>query len=188
MTFSRSLRTTRARWLAGLLTAATLGAVGCHTTAPATNATPDTPEARKAAKEPYTKPTSIPRHIYPPIEAAPGDIAKAEKQAAAQKKNVLLDFGGDWCGDCEVLDRYFHQEPNASLLDKNFVEVKVNIGYEDANLDLAHKYGVPIHGVPALAVLSPDGKVLYAQDKQFSDMRYMEPTYLTAFLNKWKPA
>ena len=148
----------------------------------------DTPEARKAAHQPYTKPSSIPKHLYPPAEQAVPDIAKAEKQARAEKKRVLLDFGADWCGDCEVLDIYFHREPNASLLEKNFVEVKVNIGYEDLNMDLARKYGVNIVGVPALAVLSPDGEVLYAQKEEFRDMRYMEPTYVTDFLNKWKPS
>jgi thiol:disulfide interchange protein len=106
--------------------------------------------------------------------------------ARKQHKRVILDFGGDWCGDCQVLDIYFHREPNADLLAKNFIKVNVNIGHEDANLDLAHKYGVPVHGVPALAVLDAQGKVLYAQDKEFSDMRYMQSQSVTDFLNKWK--
>ena len=148
---------------------------------------PNTPEARKAAHEPVTKPSSVPKHLYPPIERAVPDIAQAEAQASAEHKRVLLDFGADWCGDCEVLDIYFHREPNASLLDKNFVEVKVNIGYEDANLDVARKYGVNIVGVPALAVLAADGTVLYAQKEEFRDMRYMEPNAVTDFLTKWKP-
>jgi hypothetical protein len=58
----------------------------------------------------------------------------------------------------------------------------------DRNLDLAAKYGVPINrGVPALAVLSPDGNVLYAQSTgQFADMRHMESQSVTDFLQKWK--
>ena len=66
--------------------------------------------------------------------------------------------------------------------------MNVNIGHEDANIDLAHKFGVPVKGVPALAVVAPDGKLLYAQDQQFSDMRYMEPSSVTDFLTKWKPS
>ncbi len=173
-----------------------LGAVvlvlaGCRqqAAAPVTSAavTPATPAARKAAHEPYTKPSSVPKHLYPPAERAVSDIAAAEKRAKTEGKRVLLDFGADWCGDCEVLDIYFHREPNASLLEKNFIEVKVNIGYEDLNMDLARRYGVNIVGVPALAVLSPDGKVLYAQKEEFRDMRYMEPAEVAAFLNRWKP-
>jgi thiol:disulfide interchange protein len=127
------------------------------------------------------------RDIYPDPSQAKADLAAALKTAAATHRRVLLDFGGNWCGDCQVLDIYFHREPNADLLAKNFIKVNVNIGHEDANLELAHKYGVPVHGVPALAVLDAQGKVLYAQDKEFSDMRYMQSQSVTDFLNKWKP-
>ena len=54
--------------------------------------------------------------------------------------------------------------------------------------EVAAGYGVAIgKGVPALAVLSPDGKVLYAQGKSaFSDVRHMEPASVHEFLMKWK--
>lgn len=126
------------------------------------------------------------RHLYPEISAAPGDVAAALKLARQEHKRVILDFGADWCGDCQVLDIYFHQSPNAEIMQKNFIEVRVNIGRMDANLELAHKYGVPLNAVPALAVLRPDGSVVTSQDKEFSDMRYMQPSSVTEFLNKWK--
>jgi len=127
-------------------------------------------------------------HIYPSIDAAEADIHAAVVEARRTHKRVLLDFGGDWCPDCQVLNIYFHQSPNAELLEKNFVLVDVNIGHEDANLGIASKYGVvPVSGVPALAVLDDHGKVIYAQTKEFADMRHMEATSVTEFLNKWKP-
>ena len=127
-------------------------------------------------------------HIYPAIEAADADIHAALVEAHKTHKRVILDFGGDWCGDCQVLNIYFHQSPNAELLEKNFVLVDVNIGRMDANLEIAHKYGVPVtKGVPALSVLDDHGKVLYAQTNEFADMRHMQATSVTEFLNKWKP-
>jgi len=146
------------------------------------------PGVNASAKASHTPtiPFAAGKHIYPEIAAAPGDVAAALKQARREHKRVILDFGADWCGDCQVLDIYFHQSPNVEILDKNFIEVKVNIGQEDANLDIAHKYGVPIHAVPALAVLRSDGTVLLSQDKEFSDMRYMQSSSVTDFLNKWK--
>jgi len=65
----------------------------------------------------------------------------------------------------------------------------VNIGRMDVNVDLARRYGIPLSkGVPALAVLSSSGKLLYSQTAgQFEDMRNMESSSLTAFLIKWKP-
>jgi thiol:disulfide interchange protein len=134
-------------------------------------------------------PMAIPsKQIYPTVEAAHGEIAAALAQARRTHKRVLLDFGGDWCPDCQVLNIYFHQIPNLELMKRYFILVDVNIGHEDANLDLATKYGVPMpHGVPALVVLDGQGKVLYAQNKEFSDMRNLQASALTEFLNKWKP-
>lgn len=126
-------------------------------------------------------------HIYPSVESANTDIHAALLKARHEHKRVILDFGGDWCPDCQVLNIYFHQSPNKELLDKYFVLVDVNIGHMDQNLDVAHKYGVPVKGVPALSVVDPNGKVVYAQTKEFSDMRNLDSRALTDFLNKWKP-
>jgi len=128
--------------------------------------------------------------IYPDVSQARTDIAAALKTAAASHKRVLLDFGGDWCPDCKVLDIYFHDAANSPLVEANFVVVHINIGHKDANLDIAKKYQIPIDkGVPALAVLSDHGKLLFAQQTgQFEDMRHMESSSLTDFLVKWKPA
>ena len=129
-----------------------------------------------------------PKHIYPEISAAQHDLDAAIAQAHRQHKRVLVDFGGDWCGDCQVLDIYLHQEPNLDLFDKNFLLVHVDIGHFDKNVDVTEKYGVPLKkGVPALAVLDATGKVLYSQQSaEFGDMRYMQPTSVTEFLNRWK--
>jgi thiol:disulfide interchange protein len=126
--------------------------------------------------------------IYPDGAQASQDIATALARAGKEKKRVLLDFGGNWCGDCQVLDIYFHQAPNAELLEKNFVLVHVWVGHMDTNVEVAAKYGVPLtHGVPALAVVAADGAVLYSQATgQFSAMRRMEASSVTDFLTKWK--
>lgn len=125
--------------------------------------------------------------IYPAIDTAQADIQAALAEAQRTHKRVIVDFGGDWCPDCQVLNIYFHQDPNADLLAKYFVRVNVNVGRLDANKDIAARYGVPLKGVPALAVLDGDGKALYAQNKEFSDMRHLDSSALTAFLNQWKP-
>lgn len=129
------------------------------------------------------------RDIYPDPAEAKADVAAALKQAQAQHKRVLLDFGGNWCGDCQVLDIYFHNAQNLPILQANFVLVHVNIGRMDENVDLAERYGVPLKkGVPALAVLSDGGKLLYSQKSgEFEAMRRMESSEVTKFLVQWKP-
>ena len=135
--------------------------------------------------------TAVPfvkKHLYS-TEANPwSDISAAVKKAKAEKKRVILDFGGDWCGDCQVLDIYMHQSPNEQLLAKHFVVVHVDIGHMDHNVAVAEKYKVPIKkGVPALAVLDANGNLLYSQEnKEFENMREMKSSDVTDFLNRWK--
>src|ERR1700731_2181249 len=92
--------------------------------------------------------------IYPDPAQAKADIAAALKTAAATHKRVLLDFGGNWCGDCKVLDIYFHDQTNSPIVAANFVVVHVNVGHFDANQNIAGQYQIPLKkGVPAMAVL-----------------------------------
>ena len=130
------------------------------------------------------------RDIYPAPDQAKADLAAALRTAAQTHKRVLLDFGGNWCGDCQVLDLYFHNAQNLPILESNFVLVHVNIGHMDINLDIANQYQVPLEkGVPAIAVLSDRGKLLYSQKSgEFESMRSMESSAVTSFLVQWKPA
>ena len=129
-----------------------------------------------------------PHVIYDSNANAQAEIDDAIAQAERQHKRIILDFGGNWCGDCKVLDYYFHQPPNSTLLDRNFVLVDIDIGQYDHNLDLAKRYDIPLQrGVPALAVLSPSGQLLYSQrNGEFEAMRRMDPNSVTEFLNHWK--
>jgi thioredoxin 1 len=132
---------------------------------------------------------SADRVIYPDPSQAKTDLAAALKTAAAQHKRILLDFGGNWCGDCQVLDIYFHDPSNLPILNANFVLVHINIGHLDENVDIAQRYGVPLEkGVPALAVLSEHGKLLYSQKQgEFEAMRRMQSSSVTSFLVQWRP-
>ena len=133
---------------------------------------------------------SASRDIYPNPAQAKADLAAALKTAAQTHKRILLDFGGNWCPDCQVLDLYFHDARNRPILEANFVLVHVNVGHMDANVDIAEKYGIPLHrGVPALAVLSDKGALLYSQKGgEFESMRNLESAALTTFLVQWKPS
>jgi uncharacterized protein YyaL (SSP411 family) len=127
--------------------------------------------------------------LYPSVGQAEADIAAALSQAKRADKRVLVDFGGNWCGDCKVLDAHFGKPENAELLRSRYVLVHVNVGDKgiDSNFALAERYGIPLKkGVPALAVLEPDGRVVYAQKNgEFESMRAMDPKSVREFLEKW---
>ena len=125
---------------------------------------------------------------YPATASASTDVDAAVKAAAASHKRVLIDFGGNWCTDCKVLDLYLHRPENEALLAR-FVIVRVNVGDKgiETNFDVARRYGVPLEkGVPAMSVLDSDGRLLYAQKAgEFESMRSMEPNSVHEFLVRW---
>jgi len=127
--------------------------------------------------------------IYPDVARASQDIAAARDEAARTHRRVLVDFGGNWCTDCKVLDINMRKPENAALLAERYVVVHVNVGDKgiDHNFAVAERYGIPLKkGVPALAVLDPDGRVVYAQTKgEFESMRHMDPATVHEFLEKW---
>ena len=144
--------------------------------------------AALAFKTPLKPPTAK-LNLYPAGADARADIQKALKQAASEHKNVLLDFGANWCYDCHVLDNAFHDPQIQPLLDQNFVVVHVDVGEFDKNKDLAEQYQIPLEkGIPALAVLDEAGKLLFSQKQgEFESARALSVEDVLDFLNRWRP-
>jgi thiol:disulfide interchange protein len=129
------------------------------------------------------------KNIYPPDADAKAEIKEAEEKAAREHKRVLLVFGANWCYDCHVLDLAFHRPDFASTM-SGYEVVHVDIGEDGKkNGDLARQFQVPLgKGIPALAVLEGDGKLVVSQKNgEFENARGMTPQALLEFLNKWKP-
>jgi thioredoxin 1 len=130
--------------------------------------------------------------LYPPPHDAQKEIDSALAAAAKDHKRVILVFGANWCYDCHVLDATFRSKQFAATVAANFHVVHINVGDDgDQNLDLAEHFGVPLKGhvrVPSLAVLEPDGKVVYAQKNgEFDDSVKLAPPDIAEFLKKWAP-
>jgi thioredoxin-related protein len=127
--------------------------------------------------------------VYNEKADAHRDVASAIAHAEQSKKNIVLIFGANWCPDCRALHAQMHKPELASIIEENFVVVEIDLGRDDKNLDLAQQYHVPIrHGIPALAVLDSQGKLLYAMDRgQFADARNMSFESIKAFFEQWKP-
>jgi thioredoxin 1 len=135
------------------------------------------------------QPASTSKNIYPPEADARAEIKEAVKKAATLHKRVLLVFGANWCYDCHVLDLAFQRPDLAPVLSGNYGVVHVDVGQGDKNQDLMQEYQVPMkRGIPGLAVLGSDGKLLYSQKNgEFENARNLTPEALLEFLNKWKP-
>jgi thioredoxin 1 len=143
--------------------------------------------AAQFKRVPLQAPAQPNPQLYKADANAAQDIRQALTAASKQHKNVLLDFGGNWCLDCHVLDNAFQQPRIAPLLNSNYIVVHVDVGKYDKNLDLAKKYHVDLEkGVPSLAVLDAMEKVLYATG-DFERARVMSEEDVIQFLEKWKP-
>ncbi|MGC2110861.1 MAG: thioredoxin family protein [Candidatus Korobacteraceae bacterium] len=136
------------------------------------------------------QPTSTDKMIYAPDLDAHAEIKQALALAAKEHKRVILVFGANWCYDCHVLDLAFHRPDLASVLQHSYEVVHIDVGQGDKNQDIMQQYQVPMKkGIPALAVLDSNGKLLYSQQGgEFEKTRSLAPEDLLAFLNKWKPA
>ncbi len=127
--------------------------------------------------------------LYDENANARADIRSAVSQARKEHTHVVLDFGGNWCLDCHVLEKAMEQPELAPIVRKNFIVVHIDVGRFDKNLDIAEEYHVPLNkGVPALAVLDANGKLLYAQEQgEFEGARRLSLDTIKAFFEQWRP-
>ena len=145
------------------------------------------PDATRRLPEP-AKPNPV---LYPDPSQAQAQLTAALAAAGRTKKRVLAVFGANWCYDCHVLDATFHSPAFMSLVQANYIVVHINIGDEGKdNNDLAARLGVNLErGVPSLAVLDPDGKVIVSQQNgEFESTVKIGPEDVHTFLQRWKPA
>lgn len=123
-----------------------LGPVTCGGAARALPAT--TAELPTPLPEPYD-PKADPRQA----------IADALARAKARHARVLIEFGGNWCGDCKVMAGVMALPEVAPTLSRAFEIVSVDVGRINRNLDVAEAYGAHLKAVPTVIVLEPDGSV-----------------------------
>ena len=144
---------------------------------------------QRSAPSRLQQPVDTNKNIYVPGLNAHAEIEQALKRAQPQHKRVLVVFGANWCYDCHVLDLAFHRADVEAVLKPNYDVVHVDVGQGEKNQDIMQQYHVPMaKGIPAIAVLDSDGKLLYSQQGgEFEKARVLGPEDVIAFLNKWKP-
>ena len=110
------------------------------------------------------------------------DYKKAQQEAKASNKFLLLDFtGSDWCGWCKKFDKeILSQSQFQDYARENLVLVEVDFPrpggsrwtaqpaeLKKQNQELAHQYQV--QGFPTIVVLDGDGQKLWQYDGYFPD-------------------
>jgi len=124
-------------------------------------------------------------------ENARAMIDAAREQAAREGKRVAVVFGAQWCPDCHALDRALTHRLVAPFVEPSYVVVKISVGNRDHNLDLMDELGMSVHrGIPAVAILEPDGRVIKAQtDGEFRNAHaLLSVAEIANFFQTWRPS
>lgn len=120
---------------------------------------------------------------------ARAQIAKASALAKQQHKLLLIDFGGNWCADCRLLAGTMELPEVKAFVAKHYVEVTVDVGRFNKNLDIWQSYGQPARpvGVPAVLVVDPRNRKLVnkGHETALADARQMNPQALADWLASW---
>jgi protein disulfide-isomerase len=118
---------------------------------------------------------------------ARADIAAAVAASKVDGKLVIIDFGANWCPDCRVLDKLYHDPTVSPTLAARFRVVPVDVGQFDKNMDISAGYAnVAKEGIPALVILNPDGSVKAdTRHGEFANARTMTAAQLLGNLQRF---
>jgi thioredoxin-related protein len=103
------------------------------------------------------------------------DYKKAQEEATANRKLILLDFtGSDWCGWCRKFDKEIWSQPqfkdyardNLVLVEVDFPRAKPqSVELRKQNQELARQY--EIQGFPTIVVLNGNGEKVWQYEGYF---------------------
>ncbi len=108
------------------------------------------------------------------------DMAAAQKQAAEQKKGILIEFtGSDWCGPCKMMKaQVLSKQEFMDEATKNFILLELDYPraaqpkeIKDANAALLAKYGV--RGFPSVIFTDAEGNP-YGGFSAVKDMAFVK--------------
>ena len=126
--------------------------------------------------------------LYNPAASAESDLAGAIRLAKAERKNVLVQAGGNWCVWCIEFNRFCHADAQIdSLLEADYVVYHLNYSPENKNEALMAKYGFPQRfGFPVFMVLDENGRRLHTQNSSYLEQgKSYNKGKVMEFLQNW---
>lgn len=147
-------------------------------------------QTETTVKPPSTaiKAETFEREKFDPTRNAAADLQAAISKAEKENKRIVLDVGGEWCGWCIHMDKFFAAHTDlAKLRDANFVWVKVNMSEENENKEFLAQYPAA-QGYPHLYLLEKDGKFLYSKNtSELEEGKTYNLQVFTDFLKEYSP-
>jgi thiol-disulfide isomerase/thioredoxin len=118
---------------------------------------------------------------------AQADIDAALARAKLSGKRVIVDLGGNWCGDCRVFAAILAVPAVKKFVDAHYEVVMVNVGRYDTNLDVPARFGLATpKAAPTTLIVSAEGKLLNGDDLvALKDARSMTAQAVVDWLAHW---
>ena len=118
-----------------------------------------------------------------------GSTTAHSARAKASGRLLLIDLGGNWCGDCRILAATVARPELQAFVDHHYETVLVDVGHFDKNLQIPAHYGITkrLEGVPALLIVDPKTDKLLdgGHVSALQDARHMTPQALADWLAQW---
>jgi thioredoxin-related protein len=129
--------------------------------------------------------------LYHPEADAAKDLAAAIKKAAAEKKYVLIQAGGNWCSWCIEFARFARATPKIdSAMNAGFVWYHLNLSKENENKKIFKQLGYAQRfGFPVFIILNEKGERIHTQNSEYLEdgKKSYNPIKVQAFLEMWSP-
>ncbi len=144
-------------------------------------------DAKKKAAEETAK---LPKP-YDPKADAEKDIQNLIAKARKEKKNIMIQAGGNWCIWCLRFNNFVQTTPDLKqIVDKNYLYYHLNYSPDNKNEKVFAKYGNPgdKFGYPVFIVLNRDGKQIHIQQSDvLEEGKGYSLEKVKQFLENWKP-
>jgi len=124
------------------------------------------------------------------------DLKQAVERAKQENKNILVQFGGNWCPWCLRFHALVNGTPKLdSLMKENYVYLLLNVPREKEKRDfsLFREFEYPNRlGYPVFVILDKNGKRLNTQDSDSFEhpdpkVKGYDTTKVARFLTMWTP-
>ena len=101
-------------------------------------------------------------------ESADNIIEKAQKQAKAENKTVMVFFHASWCGWCKLMEKKMNRDDTKELFGKNYVIASIDVQERGEKKKLQNpngeewmeKLGGKDAGLPYFVFVNNDGEIL----------------------------
>ncbi|UOU97356.1 thioredoxin family protein [Chryseobacterium daecheongense] len=144
-------------------------------------------EAKKKAAEEKAR---LPKP-YDPKADAQKDIDQLIAKAKKEKKNIMIQAGGNWCIWCLRFNQFVQTTPELKeLVDQNYLYYHLNYSPDNKNEKIFAQYGNPGEkfGYPVFIVLDKDGKMIHVQQSDvLEEGKGYSLEKVKEFFSSWTP-